>query len=261
MFYLRLWRRFVLMSLMRTAEYRASLALSLGEGLLQVLVAAATLAIVYQYTETIAGWSHADVLLLLGIYRIVEGVLFCQINPNLWEVPGMIRRGEMDMILLRPISSRFMVSLRTVQVSEAVNALIGLGLTVYAGQLARISWRASNIAAAFIFGACGLILLYAVWLACVTLAFWLIDTGPLSLVIETLRSTARYPVTFFPGPVRVFLTVIFPVAFATTFPAAALRGQIDWRLLLAGSGMAAGGLLITGRFWSYAVRHYSSASS
>jgi ABC-2 type transport system permease protein len=173
----------------------------------------------------------------------------------------MIRRGDMDMVLVRPASSRFIVSLRAIELSEGVNVLIGLGLTIYAGNLAGLSWSALGIVQALIFVLCGLVLLYAVWFAAVTLAFWLIDTGPLSAVVETLRGTARYPVSFFKGGLRTFLTFIFPVAFATTFPALALRGQADVRMLAAGVGLAAGALLLTQRFWDYAVRHYSSASS
>lgn len=261
MFYLRLWRRLVAMSLMREAEYRASFALSAGEGLLQLVVAGLTISLLYQYTDTIAGWTRAEVLMVLGIYRVVEGLILFQFNPNLWEVPGMIRRGEMDMVLVCPVSSRFIVSARKVELSEMSNVLIGLALTIYAGRLAGVHWGATGVAQALIFGMSGVLLLYCVWFAVVTMAFWLIDTGPLSLVVETLRGTARYPVTFFPGAFRSFLTFIFPVAFATTFPVRALREQTDWRMLLAGVAMAAGGLVITQRFWNYAVRNYSSASS
>jgi hypothetical protein len=38
-------------------------------------------------------------------------------------------------------------------------------------------------------------------------------------------------------------------------------GQADHRLLVLGIGMAPLALAGTQRFWSYAVRHYSSASS
>jgi ABC-2 type transport system permease protein len=261
MFYFRLWRRLVAMSLMREAEYRASFALSAGGGLLQLVVAALTIALIYQYIGAVAGWTRAEALLVLGLYRTVEGLLLFQFGANLWEVPGMIRRGELDMVLVRPVSSRFLASARKVELAELSNVLIGLAFTAYAGQQAGIRWSALGLAQALIFGVSGLLLLYVVWFAIVTLAFWLIDTGPLSQVVETLRETARYPISFFPGAFRTFLTFVFPVAFATTFPAAALRGQADWRLLLAGVAMAAGGLLLTQRFWDYALRHYSSASS
>ncbi len=110
------------------------------------------------------------------------------------------------------------------------------------------------------FGICGLILLYSVWCLAVTFGFWF-QSGPLESVLFWLIDTGRYPVTFFKGWVRLFLMFIFPVAFASTFPAQALRGEINPRLLLAGILMASLSLVGTNRFWNYGVRHYSSASS
>jgi len=57
------------------------------------------------------------------------------------------------------------------------------------------------------------------------------------------------------------LTFVLPVAFATTFPAQALRGDLDPRLLVVGVGLAGLALVVTHRFWNDAVRRYSSASS
>lgn len=66
---------------------------------------------------------------------------------------------------------------------------------------------------------------------------------------------------YFQGWLRVLLTFVLPVAFATTFPPQALLGEFDPHLLLVGFGLAATALLASNRFWNYAVRHYSSASS
>ncbi len=54
---------------------------------------------------------------------------------------------------------------------------------------------------------------------------------------------------------------IVPIAFVTTFPASALFGILEPVLLWYGI-VAAGVLLVaSNRFWNFAVRHYSSASS
>jgi len=77
----------------------------------------------------------------------------------------------------------------------------------------------------------------------------------------TVSLTAHYPVDFFRGDVRTFLTFVVPVAFATTFPTKALLGTVQSRLLPVGLVLAGTALLATHLFWGYAVRHYSSASS
>ena len=95
----------------------------------------------------------------------------------------------------------------------------------------------------------------------VTFAFWLVQIENLDIFFYSLFETARYPVTFFKDLLRALLTFAFPVAFATTFPTQALRGQADLRLLPIGVVLAAALLFGTHLFWNYAVRHYSSASS
>ncbi len=259
--YLRLWRRFAIIAFVRETEYRANFLIGVGEGVAQLALAVLTFLLLYRFTDNVAGWSRAQALVLVGIYRIADGLIELQIAPNMFAISGYIRRGEMDFLLLRPVSGQFLASLRTLQLPEAVNALIGLALTIYAGNAAGVHWSVLGVAAAIIFGACGLVLLYALWFATVTLSFWLVQVDTLDTLFYSLFETARYPVSFFKGLVRALLTVAVPVAFATTFPAQALLGTADLRFLPVGLALAAGALVATHFFWRYAVRHYSSASS
>jgi ABC-2 type transport system permease protein len=217
--------------------------------------------LLYRFTDQVAGWSQAEVLMLVGVYRMIEGLINLQIAPNMQAVSGYIRSGEMDFMLLRPVSSQFLVSLRALVLPEGVNVLIGLTLLVYAGSVAGVRWSAGGVLTAGAFGACGLLMLYALWLFMVTFAFWLVQINNLDIFFYSLFETARYPVTFFKSVLRAVLTFAFPVAFATTFPTQALRSQADLRLLPVGVALAAALLLGTHMFWNFAVRHYSSASS
>ena len=259
--YLRLWRRFAVTAFVRAAEYRFNFLVGAGEGLAQLALAIFTFLLLYRYTDEVAGWSRNEALLLVGIYRIVEGVLALQIAPNLMAIPNAVQDGDMDFVLLRPVSSQFLVSLRTFSLPEVANVLIGIILTVYAGNLAGVRWSITGIIEALAFGICGIVLLYALWFAIVTCSFWLVQMTTINTLFYSLFETARYPVSFFKGVVRAFLTFAVPVAFATTFPSEALLGRADGRLLPAGLVLAAVALVATHRFWNYAVRHYSSASS
>jgi ABC-2 type transport system permease protein len=259
--YLRLWRQFVITAFVREAEYRVNFVIGIGEGLAQLALAVVSFWLLYRFTDQVAGWSQAEVLLLVGVYRIVDGLISMQIAPNMRAITGYIRRGEMDFMLLRPVSSQFLVSLRTLDLPEAANVLIGLALAIYAGSLAGVRWSAANVLAAGAFGLSGLALLYTLWFVLMTFSFWLVQVDNLDTFFYSLFETARYPVVFFKGLLRGLLTFVLPVAFATTFPAEALRGQADLRLLPVGLALAAAALLGANRFWNYAVRHYSSASS
>lgn len=260
MWYLRLWRQFIIAALVRETEYRVSFLLSLLEGLAQLVLAVLGLGILYSFTDTVAGWSQPEVLMLTGVYRMVDALIAMQLAPNMNAIAGYIRRGELDFLLLRPVPQQFLVSVRRLQLSEGLNVFVGLMLLVYAGNLARVQWSVVACATAALFGLCGLILLYAVWFCAVTCSFWL-QASPVYELFYGLIETARYPVSFFKGWIRALLTFAFPVAFVTTFPTQALTGQSNLQLLLQGLVLASISLVATHLFWDYAVRHYASASS
>ena len=259
--YLRLWRRFFVTALVREAEYRASFVLAAFEGLSQVLLVVLAFELIYQFSDTIAGWRREQVLLLVGVYRIVDGVVSAQVAPNMLALPGYVRSGELDFHLLRPVSSQFLVSTRRVTPPEVTNVLIGLGLVAYAAGPAGVVWDVARLAQALVLLLCGLVLLYAVWFAIMTCSIWLVQLDTLESLFFSLFQAAQYPVHFFYGPARALFTFVFPVAFATTFPTEALLGRGDPRLVPLGLVLAGAALVGTHLFWRRALRHYESASS
>ena len=81
---------------MREAEYRANFLIGAGEGVAQLALAVLSFLLLYRFTDTVAGWTQAEVLMLVGMYRIIEGLINLQIAPNMQAISGYIRRGEMD---------------------------------------------------------------------------------------------------------------------------------------------------------------------
>ena len=76
-----------------------------------------------------------------------------------------------------------------------------------------------------------------------------------------MLGAGRYPVAFFPLVVRLALTFIVPLAFATTFPAEALTHGISWWLVPGAIAFAALAVVALRAFWNVAIRQYASASS
>jgi ABC-2 type transport system permease protein len=259
--YLRLWRRFLITAIVREAEYRVSFLVAVVEGIVQVALVALTFELLYQFTGELAGWTRDQVLVLVGVYRVADGLIALQVAPNMRALPDYVRTGELDFHLLRPTSSQFLVSTRRFVLPEAVNVLIGLGVIVVAGARAGVSLDPLALASASLLLACGVVMLYALWFAIVTSAFWWVQVGLLDLLVESLFEAARYPVSFFSGWARVLFTFVFPVAFATTFPTEALLGRLAWPVVGLGLAMAAAALLGTHLLWRQALRHYESASS
>jgi ABC-2 type transport system permease protein len=260
--YWRVWRAFAASCLARELGYRASFLMGALRDLLWLGLALINIEIIYSYTDSIAGWSKAQMWLLLGIAGLTRNLIAFAFRPNIERISSYIEYGDMDYILLKPISSQFTATLRYVDIHELPPALVNVGLIAYA--LDQIGRRPTwlEIAAFALMFLAGLLILYSIWLALATLAFWLIrQASNISELFDSLMNATRYPTHIFPPFLQFILIYIVPLAFATTFPAQTLSGKPDGWLLLLALLLAGGALYLSHRFWLLATRYYSSASS
>jgi ABC-2 type transport system permease protein len=258
--HLRLWWQFLLSDAMRLMEYRVNFVFGIVKQGATLALSIFGFGLLYQYTDEIAGWSRPELLLLLGVFWIFSGV-WGVLLEGLASVTYDVRAGAMDFVLLRPVSAQFFLSFRRVAVLDGVDVLLGLALVSFAGERAGVVWSPWNVLLACLYGACGFITIYALRFMLVSCVFWLISVKTLNDLLHPVFEVGQYPVTFFKGWVRIFLSFVVPVGFATTFPAEALLGTADLRLLPAGALLAALSLYASHRFWLLAVRRYSSADA
>ncbi len=165
----------------------------------------------------------------------------------------------MDFVLLKPISSQFWLSARSVSPWGLPDLIFGLVLVGYAG--ARLGIKISDYAIATIPIVFGLGILYSLWFMLGATSIWFVKIYNVTEVLRGLLEAGRYPMVAYPAAYRFFFTFIVPVAFLTTVPAEAMlgRGEVGWVI---GAGVLALGLfLISIGFWRFALRFYTSASS
>jgi len=107
----RLFGAIFVMSLKRDLAFRTNLAFQV---LLAVTATSATLftvEVVYTRTRTLGGWQVGEAIVLIGTFTIVSGLLATFIEPNVTWFNQRIESGQIDDVLLRPVSSLFLASL------------------------------------------------------------------------------------------------------------------------------------------------------
>lgn len=259
--HLRLWKRFVTQAIVRETHYRASIITTTLVGLFQLVIALIPVFLLYSFTDDINGWSRGDVIALGGIYQATVAMLWFGIEPNMERLSNAIREGELDLILIRPVSALFYVMLRWIKPAEIFMILAGLGVAAIGLANSGEEPGATGVLQAGILIACGLVLISCAWTAIVMTAFWFTSTSPAAMVVGDLIFTGRYPLSFYPTAIRFFLSFIFPIGFAATFPAEALTGRGSWGIVLTGVALSALALVLLRAWWHFGVRFYSSASS
>jgi ABC-2 type transport system permease protein len=256
----RVWRRFAALSVSQLLEYRLNVLFSTLQQAGQLALLAVVYLVMFQYVPVVGGWSRSEALLLLGVAWTFEGTWSFIFARSLNGLSGLVRRGELDFVLLRPLAPQVLVACwRGTSPGELGRALQGALLTLYAGTRAGLIWQPQSLLVALLFGLCGLSIYYALRFAIASCAFWIVQVEEVHELVETVTETSRYPVTFFPPPLQALLTYIIPVAYLATFPAQALLGRADLRFLPVGVVLALVALFASSRLWGYGLRSYTSA--
>jgi ABC-2 type transport system permease protein len=258
--HLRLWRIFLVQSLIQDLEYRLNWWLNAFNTLLFLASSALVLWVVFSQSSSIGGWSFDQALTLLGFYLLIEGVTLVFLVPNLNRVPEAVRKGDMDFLLLKPVAARFIVSTRYASVWWLPQ--IGFALAVIGVGMARQgTLSAANLLLAGLMLGAAIAILYAVWFALTTTAFWFVKVDNVSELFTAFFAAGRFPISAYPGWVRAVLTFVVPVAFLTTVPAEAASGLLRWPWAFASLAMATLLLGLSQWLWRTALAAYTSASS
>jgi len=259
--YIRLLREFLRACLVEEFEYRANFAANLLSTVFWLAMAVLTVQLYFYRTQEIGGWSFYEVLVLLGIFNAIHGFIEFFLQPNMARLVGHIRKGTLDFVLTKPVDSQFYISFRHLVIWRLADVALGLGLVAYALiQLDRLPTVTQLLLFLIVFIA-SLVVVYALWMGMMIFSFWAVKVDNLSFLFSSFFETARFPVTVYKGLLRFALTYVFPIAFITTTPAAALIGKLTvWQA--AGSVVVAVICFGLARwFWKFALRFYTSASS
>ena len=259
--YLMLFNVFFRTSIQTDMEYRADFFARIVASLLGMVTTLGGLSVVFQYTPTIRGWSITQVVVLLSVYYILNGLIEMFIAPNMRQIMEQVRQGTLDFVLLKPVSAQFLATFRQVNIWRCVNVLLGIGLLFYSMRKLVLHIGLQQAGGFAVTLVAGLMVVYSFWLFLVTLTFWVTRLDNLEQVMWQAFEAGRYPIDIYPGWLRGGLTYVIPVAFIITVPAEALSGrggplQVPLAVLV-GTVM----LTLSSLFWRFGLKHYTGASA
>jgi len=246
---------------MNDLQYRVNFALQVLQSLLALATGLIVLSLVYSHVVELNGWSKPELLAVLGTQILMGGVIRALIQPNMMRLTEDVHEGKLDYALTKPVDAQMLISVREVQVWQAVDIVVGaiviaVALARLGGDIGVLDALAFAIALAF-----GAVTLYCFWLVLATGSFWVVRMWFLPELFEGIFQTGRWPVGIYPDWLRFGITFLVPIAFAITVPAEALTSRLDWQTLLLAVGFAVVLFAFTRWFWRFGLRNYTGASA
>jgi ABC-2 type transport system permease protein len=258
---LRIFWTFFRLGAMNELAYRVNFFTQLFQALMALVLSLGGLAVVFNQTDTLAGWRPAELIALVGIYILVGGLINLMIQPSMQRFMEDIRMGTLDFMILKPEDAQFLVSIRQIEIWKLIDILMGLAVLLIA--LVRLGTQL-GVAEALSFGVAllaGATIVYSFWMILATCAFWFVKTENILVIFQSMYQAGRWPLTIYPGWLQMMLTFLVPIAFAVTVPAQALTGRLTGQTLLLAVFVAAALFGVARWFWRFGIRFYAGASA
>jgi ABC-2 type transport system permease protein len=240
-------------------EYRSNFIARAAMSVFWTVWAALGVRVFFQFSDSIAGWDYAELLVVVGLFFTVNGLRQALFDPNLEQMTEYVRNGTLDFLLTKPVNTQFMVSFRHLGVYNLLDPALGVGLSAVGLVAVGRMPSGADVAAYLLMLAVATALLYALTLALMAAAIRLVNSDGLGSVAFVTVELSRFPVQLYRNPVQTVLTIV-PIAFLTTLPAQALLGRLDPWLLVVGPMIGAALIVVASVGFNRSLGSYTGAS-
>ena len=260
--YLKIWAACARYSITRTLMFRGDFFIWSLVELFWMGVNLATISIIYEHTQSIAGWTKWEMVLLVGTSMLIQRFLMGFFWSSIFEMGRNIRSGNFDFYLAQPGNVMFMATTRKLDPDSLINSLVATAVVVYAARQLGLHPSLGQIVLYGLLVGCGVVIHYSLLVLSISLAFWLTSAQGIEGIYFTLTEFSRLPRAAFTGVATQFLFVwALPVVVVSNTPAALLAKGFDASLAGWVMGVAIVWFVAAVIVFHRGLRRYTSASS
>ncbi|MFD6091126.1 ABC-2 family transporter protein [Oerskovia sp. NPDC060338] len=242
------------------AEYRSDLIAGTLVSLVWLGVSAVPSVVLSLHSDGAGGWTLPRLMYLLAIWYLMDAIMWIVVQPNVGRWGEEVRTGTLDAVLLRPVHSLVLCSLRTLGIQDTPKLLLALGLAVLAvvngggppSPLAALGSVVCVVCAIVLMWAFGVLTSYKVLSQVQFDATFMLHAG---------LNLGRVPVPLYGQVLRVLLTWVIPVAFISTVPAQVMFGMASLWMVPAALGITVVAVTTVIIVWKRELQRYAGAMS
>ncbi len=263
--YLRLLVAFAKASFIADLQYRANFATRIVTDIFWYLAQIITFETIYHHTQKIGTWGVEEIRIFLGILFVVDALYMFFFSENLDKISERVRKGELDLLLAKPVNSQFMISFQRFNTAIIGNLIIGVTWLIFSlinfSQTHAETFHWSRLFWLFILIPCGLISVYVVRFSFATMAIFLTRAESIQYLWFQIYRLGMRPDSIYHPWLRFAILTIIPVGSIASVPTsflvdtpnpAMLLWVMIWSVLL---------LWLSKKLWKFSLKFYSSASS
>ena len=244
----------------REAVYRTNFLTALSVDLVWIAIEVSLFKVIYAHVQTLAGWSQEQVYFFLGIFFASDALFTIFFQRNFWNFSDLVNKGELDILLTKPIHPLFLALSRSINLTASFNILLGLSITIHYAQAAGfvggyhwfklIFWILIGLLSAVMIR-----FLFSIWI------FWTDRSWAFSRLYYQFFTFATKPDVLYPKAIRYLILTFLPFGFIGSVPARALLQGLSAQEYLQVILVLVCFTLVNPLLWRVGLKRYQSASS
>lgn len=256
--YLGLWKN----SVTRETMFKGNFLLWILVEIIWFALQLAFIGVLFLHTDSIGSWTQWQVVMLVGASQFIQQIYQAFFLINCVNLSELVRTGKMDFLLLLPVNTRFVISLRQVDLGGFVNAGFGGAVMIYAARQIPVAPSVATVLGFLALCVVGVLIHYCLMFMLAAVSFWTVRAQGIVYGYYNLFNIARLPDEAFRGVFKAVFTFVLPVLLVSNVPVRLLTDTLHsrgWLLVLL--GMAGVCALASEWVWRVSLRRYTSASS
>jgi len=258
--YLNVYGTQIKNNFVREAVYRTNFLTAVTVDAIWIAIEFSLFSVLYANTTTLVGWTQNQIYFFLGVFFSSDALFTILFQRNFWNFSDLVNRGELDILLTKPIHPLFLALSRSINMTAIFNLFLGLGIAFKyapaAGFPGGIHWLKLPFWLGFgLLSALLIRFFFSVWI------FWTERSWAISRMYYQFFALATKPDTIYPKAIRYLILTVLPFALIGSIPARALLhglSSYEYFLLFLVLSLL---FLINTVLWRKGLRRYQSASS
>ncbi len=241
-------------------EYRANFFTRFITDIFWYVSQIVTFEVLYKHTNKIGDWSLKEMRVFLGLLFVIDAFYMIIIHENLENINEKVSKGDLDLLLAKPVNSQFMITLQKANTAILGNLILGLSWLFYS--LSGIdNFNYFKLGWLIFLVPCSLTVIYTMRFMFSTTAVIFTRSENLQFLWWQIYRLGMRPDSMYSTWFKWALLTVVPVGVVVSIPARALLNPPDPLYLVIPFILAPILIYSSHRFWKFALRFYSSASS
>lgn len=258
--YLSVYKALLRLNVLKLFTYRADLFSSIIAHSIWASFTIVQMLLLTSKTSHVFGWSREELLMLAAMYNIVYSFFYLFFSRGFNNFSTTINFGRLDGILLKPISSQFLITNFYITYTHLIRLVVGFGFLAYMISIMQLAITPLMVGGFLFVIVFSVMIIYSSWMIIMTLTIWFPKLSNLTDLLYQVNQVSKFPQEIYKGASIYLLFTLFPLTLIIVTPVKYLLQTTTTVDIILLAGFAMGLLFLSSLFWKFALRYYTSAS-